>query len=478
MLFPWQARKEIQSPKNGSISLSYMFGRPVVSVDLFFQAGPYITAMWKKVLRFVPRTASIKRVLILGYGAGGANRLICRRFPRAKITAIEWDPEMVELGKELRLHRKEDLEDLRVGDAADVVHDLKGPFDLVLFDLYRGKEPSPLVEDPVFLARLQSLMSRDGYFLVNVFRKHEAIKTVAKFFSLRETWKYRWNNGGVFRPFGCGGYGDPLLPGFLPYHAIPALLEREMVLQPAQTFLQGDGYAGRRWKVGPAGFEFYYSDTEPHIEQMKGARIIYWQTLTRMDVPTGWRRARTMHSFQKTGYAPVGTLENYWAEWSSHALRHRKKWLAHPDAEIREVPVDEFAIAYERGGTLDWMTKRMFVWMLKRKAEAHGELLHCLLAVTPGGEAIAGLAVLDIPEAKTALHVIAFYTKAARHSSVNYGLVDYWFKDAIQKGWKYLDFDVFRGPTESRAWEGYSRFKGQFGTRFILYPKTLTRIVW
>lgn len=270
--------------------------------------------------------------------------------------------------------------------------------------------------------------------------------------------------------------GDPLMPGFLPFHAVPELLGREVALQPKQQFVRGEGYGGRRWKVGPVGFEMYYSDYEPTIEDGKGFRIIYWQTIARRDVPPGWRRTLVMHNYRKTGYAPVGEADGYWKGWSSHAIRHRKKWLAHPDAEIREVPVGEFASVYEHGGTLDWMTKRMFIWMLKRKAEAHGDRLHCLLAVTPEGKSIAGLAVLDVPESKTAVHVIAFYTKEARHSSVNYGLVDYWFKDAIQKGWKYLDFDVFRGPKDPRSWEGYSRFKGQFGTKFILYPNTLTRI--
>ena len=99
------------------------------------------------------------------------------------------------------------------------------------------------------------------------------------------------------------------------------------------------------------------------------------------------------------------------------------------------------------------------------------------LAITPQGAAIAGLAVLDIPEAKMAVHIIAFYTKAARHSPVNYGLIDHWFQDAIKKGWTYVDFDVFRGPHEPRAWEGFSRFKSQFGTRFILYPNPLFRWV-
>jgi lipid II:glycine glycyltransferase (peptidoglycan interpeptide bridge formation enzyme) len=97
------------------------------------------------------------------------------------------------------------------------------------------------------------------------------------------------------------------------------------------------------------------------------------------------------------------------------------------------------------------------------------------LAVRPDGVAIAGLCTLDIPETKTSVHIIAFYRPEARTSNANYGLIEYWFQDALAKGWNYLDFDVFRGPGDPRRWNGFSRFKGQFGTRFIIYRNPLMR---
>lgn len=474
MWLDWFRVRTVVSEKNGPVVLAHGLQGPVVMVNGYYQTGPYIKAMWQKALRHIPRTASVKRVLVLGYGAGGTNRPICRRFPSARITAIEWDPDMIALAKQLKLHAPHELEDLRVGDAAEVVGQLIGTFDLIIFDLYRGREPSPLIEDPAFLKRLRELTSPNGYFLVNVFEKPDAMKTVAAFFSWRRRWTYRWNHCGLFRPFGCGGQGDPLLPEFLPFHAVPALVERETRMHPGHVFLHGDGFAGRRWRVGPLAFEMYYGDVEPVIERGIGRRVIFWQTLARMDVPTGWHRAPYMPNFRKTGYAPVGSEDDYWKRWTPHAQRHRKRWLAAPDAQIRDVDLDTFVSAY-RHGTVDYLLKRMFIWMLKRKAEAHGDLMRYWLAVRPDGTAIAGLAVLDIPEAKTSVHMIAFYTKEAKHSSANYGLIDHWFRDATHKGWSYLDFDVFRGPTDPRAWEGFSRFKSQFGTRFILYPNPLVR---
>ncbi|MEO5927485.1 MAG: hypothetical protein ABIO72_02165 [Patescibacteria group bacterium] len=464
------------SEKNGSLQLKRSFGRPVVTVNAYFQTGPYIDTMWRKALRTIPKHATIKRVLLLGYGAGGANHLICKRFPSARITAVEWDPEMVNLAKQLKLHAPNELAELRIGDAAVVITQISGTFDLILFDLYRGSEPSPLIEDPVFLSRIQTLLGPDGYFLANVFKKPAAMETVATFFSWRKRWRYKYNHLGLFRTFGCGGQGDPIPPDFLPYHAVPALVAREVLTHPGQLFLQGEGFAGRRWRSGPLRFEMYYGDTEPTLEYGRGRRIVFWQTLSRMDIPSGWHRPIYMPNFRKTGYAPVQTSGDYWRQWTAHAQRHRKRWLAAPDAEITETDLETFAAAY-RHGTVSRMLKGLFVWMLRRKAEAHGKLMHYWLATAPDGKAIAGLVVLDIPEARTSVHLIAFYTKEAKHSSVNYGLIDHWFQDAIQKGWRYLDFDVFRGPTDPRDWEGFSRFKRQFGTRFILYPNALVRIV-
>lgn len=470
-------KRSIPSEKNGNLVLGRdLFWQPFIQSKGFFQSGQYMNGLWKRALRKIPRQASIKRVLLLGYGAGGTNHLICRRFPQARITAIEWDVAMIELAKKLSLHRPNELTELKIGDAKQVVQDLTETYDLILFDLFHGEEPSPLLVDTAFLSDLQRVLHPSGYFLVNAFQKYEAIKTISNHFSKRLTWRYQWNYCALFRPFGCGGQGDPLLPGFLPFHADADFIQREVEAQAGQTFLQGDGYAGRRWHVGPLGFEMYYGDTEPIIEPNKGLRVIYWQTLTRLDVPNGWFRSPTMPNFRKTGYAPAGSIDNYWKNWDSHAQRHRKKWLTKPDAVIKNVDLETFIAAY-RHGTVDWMLKKMFLWMLRRKAEAHKDLLHYWLAIDDRGIAIAGLATIELPDIKSSLHLIAFYRAEARHSAANYGLIDHWFRDSIAKGFTYLDFDVFRGPTDPKKWEGFTRFKGQFGTRFILYPNPLMRFV-
>lgn len=423
-----------------------------------------LNRLWRKTLNFIPRTASIKRVLFLGYRNEEIATLARRRFPKAKITAVV---------RNKPLHPLEGVTDLRVGDPSSVIRELTEPFDLILFDLRDDDRSFPLFEDTSFLLELQRLLESDGYLFVNSPTNPETAKN---FFSLRRMW-HKWSEQMVlFRPFGCGGQGDPIPSDFLPYQAVAPLLQRETKVRIGETVVAGDGYTGRRWSVGPLHLEKYCGDTEPPIEEGLGRRVIQWQPITYLDKPKGWHRALMMPNSRKTGYAPVGTADDYWKTWDKHAQRHRKRWLATPDAQIKNVDIETFIAAY-RHGTLGPFTKRMFVWMLRRKAEAHGDLVHAWLAIAPSGRAVAGLVVLDIPEMKTSLHVIAFYIKDARHSAVNYGLIDHWFRDAVSKGWKYLDFDIFRGPTDPRSWEGFSRFKAQFGTRFILYPNPLMRFV-
>ncbi|MEN9558137.1 MAG: hypothetical protein RL141_506 [Candidatus Parcubacteria bacterium] len=276
----------------------------------------------------------------------------------------------------------------------------------------------------------------------------------------------------------AGHVVQPLPEGFLPHQAVEAVVKRETTADPTYLFLPNVGSVGRRWRVGLWQVEMHHGDTEPVLERGIGKRrrLIQWQPLTRTDVPRGWWRSLIMPNFAITGYAPVGNIETYWHGWSNHAKRHRKKWLASPNATIQPVDVETFIAAYQHG-TLDWLTKRMFIWMLRYRDRAHGSRMRYWLAVPSTGQALAGLAILDIPETRTSLHVIAFYTKQARGSSVNYGLIDHWFRDAIASGWRYLDFDAFRGPTDPAQWAGFSRFKGQFGTRYITYLKPLIRIV-
>jgi spermidine synthase len=80
-----------------------------------------------------------RRVLLLGLGAGSVARIVRALAPRARIVGVEFDREVVAAAR-----RWFDLGALRVdvivGDARQVVARLRGRFDLVLEDVFVGRE--------------------------------------------------------------------------------------------------------------------------------------------------------------------------------------------------------------------------------------------------------------------------------------------------------------------------------------------------
>lgn len=83
--------------------------------------------------------------------------------------------------------------------------------------------------------------------------------------------------------------------------------------------------------------------------------------------------------------------------------------------------------------------------------------------------------MIDVPEASLSIHHMAFYLPTAEHYSANVGLIDAWFRHGIERRLRFLDFDAFYAPGDPRSWRGFSRFKSQFGTRFIRYPNPLVK---
>jgi spermidine synthase len=80
-----------------------------------------------------------RRVLVLGLGAGSAARIVRALAPEARIVGVEFDPDVVAAAR-----RWFELDALGVevviGDARAVVARLCGPFDVVMEDVFVGRE--------------------------------------------------------------------------------------------------------------------------------------------------------------------------------------------------------------------------------------------------------------------------------------------------------------------------------------------------
>lgn len=163
--------EEIDSPINGKIQVvkSLGFGT-YIQVEGLTQSGGVVYDVWKATLRQVQRRKRIvHRCLILGLGGGSAATLVHKFWPQAKITGVDIDPVMVELGTRYLALGGGDV-DTVIADAYKYSKQLSvssNHFDLILIDLYVGYEVPQKFETEEFIKLVGSLLASDGSAVFN-----------------------------------------------------------------------------------------------------------------------------------------------------------------------------------------------------------------------------------------------------------------------------------------------------------------------
>ena len=161
--------EERRSKFNGLIKVYKQFGQYSISVDNLTQSGGLLTPIWRRTLKKVNNEQeTISNVLILGLGGGSSAQLVKHFWPEAKITAIEIDPAMIELGKKyMDLDKIKNLK-IIVGNAFKLIHDLRSTtYDLVLVDTYLGKSYPQEAKSAKFFSRLKKLLTFKGVVIFN-----------------------------------------------------------------------------------------------------------------------------------------------------------------------------------------------------------------------------------------------------------------------------------------------------------------------
>ncbi len=466
----------VESEKNGEIRCVRSLGDWSVVVDGCEESSSYMVALWKQALKRVPRTAKIKRILMLGLAAGATIEMIHRRFPGCQITAVEWDPEMIKIMDRLRLFQPKHRPNILLGDAAQVIPALRETFDLILFDLYQGPVSPASVRQQSFFEALKVLLKREGYFLVNVYLQTSILETLRTLYAHQSSWMYRLNHVSLFRHVGLGTLGDPLPQGYCPFRGIKEYIERETGVDPSATMVGSPSVYGFRYWQGPACVEKYFGDIEPMLDDVGPKRLVIWQPITRVDIPAGWRRSRVQMNAKVTGFVERKAENDPIRAWSTHARRQLKKFLAHQqDDHMVAFTLEQFLSAY-RMSPMKGSIKQMMEKILIKKAQAHADRLYFFGCVSRIDQSIkGGFAALEIPEGNQSIHIASFVNASSKHDGTGTGLVYEWFKDCERRHVRFLDFDLFAGAYDSRSWRGFSRFKGQFGTTFIKYPHPLLK---
>ncbi len=168
-LFSPKVLEETTSPVNGKITVLKSFGfGTYIQVGELTQSGGIVYEVWKESLQQVhKRKLTIQNALILGLG-GGTNAQVLREFwPKAKVSGVDIDPVMVELGKKyLGLKGVETT----IQDAFEFTAEaLKGTqkYDLILVDIYLGDTFPEKFESDVFVKMVKKLLLPGGMVVFN-----------------------------------------------------------------------------------------------------------------------------------------------------------------------------------------------------------------------------------------------------------------------------------------------------------------------
>lgn len=169
--------EKFNSPINGEILIyEDLFGKHSMRIGGVSQSGGIVDQIWRRAIYELQsfKASEFQRVLILGLGCGGSAKLVNKKWPEAKITGIEIDPKVVEVGKKyFGLGEIKNLT-IKISDAFDSCRKLsavshKPKFDLILIDLYLGKDFPKQAESEEFINNIKKLLSDKGIVVFNRF---------------------------------------------------------------------------------------------------------------------------------------------------------------------------------------------------------------------------------------------------------------------------------------------------------------------
>lgn len=173
----YQKLEEINSPVNGKLVVEkdLAFGISIKANGLT-QSGGIIKSIWNKPLVKISNSTTksvtlleIRNSLILGLGGGTIAQLIRKYWPDSKITGVDIDPVIVNLGKKY-LNLDKYKVDIVTNDAIKFCSQSNNEltnYELICVDLYQGDKYPEKFESDKFLKSILKLLTNDGVAIFN-----------------------------------------------------------------------------------------------------------------------------------------------------------------------------------------------------------------------------------------------------------------------------------------------------------------------
>lgn len=176
-MFPLTVRRST-SPYNREISVLLENGKYTLYVNGSPQSGPYIQRLWQKALHgfHIAPSLPTNSILVLGVAGGTVVRLLQQLFPKAVTVGVDIDQVMVEIGKQYFGLSETTRLKVFLQDALAFVRSAgnkRKSYDLIISDLFSGREIPRFVSSDEFLIKLKHLLTPHGSIIINFLREHE-----------------------------------------------------------------------------------------------------------------------------------------------------------------------------------------------------------------------------------------------------------------------------------------------------------------
>lgn len=165
--------EEKKSKFNGKLRVVKTLGMGTyIQANGLTQSGGIVESIWKSTLKQINHLSiqPFNNILVLGLGGGTVAKLLRKKYPEAKITGIDIDPVIIELGKKYLGLDGVDVK-IEVCDALGFLTNrqslITNRFDLVIVDLYNGDKFPEKFEMEYFSKLVKSYLTNNGISIFN-----------------------------------------------------------------------------------------------------------------------------------------------------------------------------------------------------------------------------------------------------------------------------------------------------------------------
>lgn len=177
MLKTWRLRRP--SEDGDSVYISEKFGvrslhigsDTVQSAMRLARPNDLEVAYTRAMMAFLLFHPEPRRVLMIGLGGGSLAKFIYHRFPQAQITAVEVNPRVVAVARQLFALPPDDARlEVVVGDGVEYLNSpaRAGRYDVLMIDGYDGESQVAALATSAFYAECARVLSPDGVTVVNL----------------------------------------------------------------------------------------------------------------------------------------------------------------------------------------------------------------------------------------------------------------------------------------------------------------------